>query len=57
MLKNLILKQKTFYAIRNDEGELIELDSNELTVMPENAVLHGRFVNDLTYSEIEIIIA
>ena len=48
---------ETFYAIRNDEGELIELDSNELIVMPENAVLHGRFINDLTYSEIEIIIA
>ena len=44
---------KTFYAVRNEEGELQEVDPADY---PE-AILHGYFVNDLNYAEIEILIA
>lgn len=44
---------ETFYAIRDNEGELVEVTLNE---EPE-AIPHGRFINDLTYAEIEIIMA
>lgn len=44
---------ETFYAVRNEEGELQEVDPQEY---PE-AILHGYFVNDLNYAEIEILIA
>lgn len=42
----------TFYAIRNEDGSLQEVDS-----ITEGAVPHGRFVNDLSYAEIEVLIA
>lgn len=44
---------KTFYAVRNEKGELQEVDPQEY---PE-AILHGYFVKDLNYAEIEILIA
>ena len=44
---------ETFYAVRNEEGELQEVDPQEY---PE-AIQHGYFVNDLNYAEIEILIA
>ena len=44
---------KTFYAVRNDDNELEEVDPKDY---PE-AVQHGYFVNELTYAEIEILIA
>lgn len=43
---------KTFYAIRQDDGSLEEVDANE-----EGAVPHAYFNNELTYAEIEILIA
>lgn len=48
---------ETFYATRDENGELVEVNLEETPVLPENAVQHGRFLNDLTYAEIEIIIA
>ena len=42
---------KTFYAIR-EEDTLLEVDENT-----EGAVPHGYFINDLSYAEIEILIA
>ncbi len=42
---------KTFYAIREEET-LLEVDENT-----EGAVPHGYFINDLSYAEIEILIA
>jgi len=39
--------------VRNEEGELQEVDPADY---PE-AILHGYFVNDLNYAEIEILIA
>lgn len=42
----------TFYAIRNEDGSLQEVDA---TV--EGAIPHGRFVNNLSYAEIEVLIA
>ena len=42
---------KTFYAIR-EEDTLLEVDENA-----EGAVPHGYFINDLSYAEIEILIA
>ena len=44
---------ETFYAIRDNEGELVEVTLNE----EPDAIPHGRFINDLTYAEIEIIMA
>lgn len=43
---------KTFYAIRQEDGTLDIVDASE-----EGAIPHGQFVNDLTYSELEVIIA
>ena len=43
---------KTFYAIRQDDGSLKEVDANE-----EGAIPHAYFNNELTYAEIEILIA
>ena len=42
---------ETFYAIR-EEDTLLEVDENT-----EGAVPHGYFINDLSYAEIEILIA
>lgn len=42
----------TFYAVRNEDGSLQEVDSTT-----EGAIPHGRFVNDLSYAEIEVLIA
>ena len=44
---------ETFYAIRTDENTLEEVDLEDY---PE-AIKHGVFVNDLTYAEIEVLIA
>ena len=44
---------KTFYAVRTKENELEEVDPKEVT----EAVEHGYFVNDLTYAELEVLIA
>ena len=44
---------KTFYAVRNDDNELEEVDPEDY---PE-AIPHGYFVNNLSYAEIEILIA
>lgn len=44
---------ETFYAVRTAENELEEVDPKDY---PE-AVLHGRFKNDLSYAEIEVLIA
>ena len=44
---------ETFYAVRNADNELEEVDPEEF---PE-AVKHGYFINDLSYAEIEILIA
>lgn len=44
---------RTFYAVRNEDGELEEVDLED---NPE-AIMHGYFINDLTYSEIEVLIA
>lgn len=41
---------ETFYAKRNNEGELIETTDSD-------AIPHGRFLNELNYAEIEILIA
>lgn len=43
---------ETFYAVRQEDGSLLEVTEDT-----EGAIQHGRFVNDLTYAEIEIIIA
>jgi len=44
----------TFYATRdpNDPETLVEVDSDD-----SNAIPHGYFINDLTYAELEIILA
>lgn len=42
----------TFYAIRNEDGTLQEVEPNT-----DGAIPHGKFVNDLTYAEIEVLIA
>ena len=47
------LDYETFYAIRTDENTLEEVDLEDY---PE-AIKHGVFVNDLTYAEIEVLIA
>ena len=44
---------KTFYAVRNSDNELEEVDPQEVP----DAILHGYFVNELTYAEIEVLIA
>lgn len=44
---------KTFYAVRNEDNELEEVDIEDCP----DAVQHAYFVNDLTYAEIEILIA
>ena len=44
---------KTFYAIRTEDGTLEEVDISEYP----NAIEHGYFINDLTYAEIEVLIA
>ena len=43
----------TFYAVRNAENELEEVDPEEI---PE-AIPHGYFVNDLTSAELDVLIA
>lgn len=42
----------TFYAIRAEDGSLVEANKED-----DNAVPHGKFINDLTYAEIEVLIA
>jgi hypothetical protein len=42
----------TFYAVRQDDGTLKEVEPTE-----DGAIPHGRFLNNLTYAEIEILIA
>lgn len=44
---------ETFYAVRTSDNELEEVSLDDY---PE-AIQHGYFVNDLTYAEIEILIA
>lgn len=44
---------KIFYAIRNSNNELEEVDIKD----HPDAILHAYFINELTYSEIEILIA
>lgn len=44
---------KTFYAVRNEDNEIEEVDIEDCP----DAVQHAYFVNDLTYAEIEILIA
>lgn len=44
---------KTFYAVRNEDNEIEEVDIEDYP----DAVKHAYFVNDLTYAEIEILIA
>lgn len=51
---------ETYYAIRKDDGSLIEFDQNNMPIQPnaEGAIPHGRFLSDdLSYAEFEIIIA
>ena len=42
---------KTFYAVRQEDGTLKEVDQEE------GAIPHSKFINTLTYAEIEVIIA
>ena len=42
----------TFYAIRQEDGTLERVDRST-----EGAIPHGEFVNELTYAEIEVLIA
>ena len=44
---------KTFYAMRDSENRLEEVDLEDYP----DAIPHGYFINNLTYSEIEILIA
>lgn len=44
---------KTFYAVRDANNELEEVDLEDCP----DAIMHGYFVNDLTYAEIEVLIA
>ena len=44
---------ETFYAVRTDDNVLEEVDPNET----DEGIPHGMFLNELTYSEIEVIIA
>ena len=44
---------KTFYAVRNEDNEIEEVDIEDCP----DAVKHAYLVNDLTYAEIEILIA
>lgn len=46
-------KYETFYAVRNADNQLEEVDPEEI----EEAIPHGYFLEDLTYAEIEILIA
>lgn len=43
---------ETFWAIRLESGALQEVTSDT-----ENAIPHGRFISELTYAEIEVILA
>ena len=43
---------KTFYAVRQEDGTLKEVDQEE-----EGAIPHGKFINTLSDAEIEVIIA
>lgn len=43
---------ETFYGIRQEDNSIKEVDKDE-----DNAIPHGFFLNELTYNEIEIIIA
>lgn len=54
----------TFYAVRQQDGSLKEVasadvDKSEYGTPATGAapIQHGRFINDLTYAEIEVIIA
>lgn len=44
---------KTFYAMRNADNELEEVDLKD----HPDAIKHGYFINDLSYAEIEVLIA
>lgn len=44
---------ETFYAVRTDDNVLEEVDPTET----DEGIPHGMFLNKLTYSEIEVIIA
>lgn len=44
---------ETFYAMRDKDNNIEEVDPKEYP----DAIQHGYFINDLTYAEIEIIIA
>ena len=46
----------TFYAIRTNDGTLQEVSEQDARLY-DNAVEHGYFINDLTYAEIEVLIA
>lgn len=47
------LDYETFYAIRQDDNTLEEVDENNY---PE-AIPHGVFVSDISYAEVEVLIA
>ncbi len=44
---------ETFYAIRTEDGNLIKIDPE----FQKSGIPHGVFLNDLTYAEIEVILA
>lgn len=46
----------TFYAVRNGDGSLTTIPDEQIDEYV-NAVKHANFVNELSYAEIEIIIA
>lgn len=46
----------TFYAIRTNENQLQEVSVSELNDYPD-ATLHGYFVNELTFAELQVLIA
>ena len=46
------LDYETFYAIRHDDNTIEEVDDDN----PE-AIPHGAFVGEISYSEVEVLIA
>ena len=50
---NTSLNYETFYAIRQDDNTIEEVDPEDYP----DSIPHGAFKNDLTYAEIEVLIA
>ena len=46
----------TFYAIRDENNQLQEVAESELDNYPD-ATLHAYFINELTFAEIQVLIA